>query len=143
MGHAHRLATDGASVNDRTDVQSAISAARADLLTLVERLDGIQSAAASSPETQARVLELVDALALRARALTPDESLVIDGLLTVEGATQFLALSETTVRGMMERGEIRCTRIGGRVLIPRLALVKLAADCLDAPRPEARARKGA
>lgn len=135
MGHPTPVVAPLSPVNrDASDMRGQLRAARADVTTLLARLEGLETAVLSSPETQARVLELVDALALRARALTPDEALVIDGLVTVRGAAAFTGLGQTTIRAMLDRGEIRACRIGDRVLIPKLALVQLAARCLDTSR---------
>ena len=65
--------------------------------------------------------------------------LVQDGLMTIREATAFLRLGRSTLYGLMERGDLPYARIGARRLIPRRALVDLAASHLrgDIPVPVA------
>ena len=56
--------------------------------------------------------------------------LVQDGLMTIREAVAFLRLGRSTLYGLMERGDLPYARIGARRLIPRRALVDLAASHL-------------
>ena len=56
--------------------------------------------------------------------------LVRDGLMTVREAVAFLRLGRSTLYGLMERGDLPYASIGARRLIPRRALVDLAASHL-------------
>ena len=58
------------------------------------------------------------------------EELVQDGLMTVREAVAFLRLGRSTIYGLMERGDLPYACIGARRLIPRRALVDLAASHL-------------
>lgn len=55
------------------------------------------------------------------------DALLGDGLTDVKGAAEFLAVSRTTVYGLMETGQLRYVKIGKARRIPRRALVELAA----------------
>ncbi len=63
--------------------------------------------------------------------------LVQDGLMTIREAIAFLRLGRSTLYGLMERGDLPYACIGARRLIPRRALVDLAASHLrgDIPMP--------
>ncbi len=65
--------------------------------------------------------------------------LVQDGLMTIREAVAFLRLGRSTLYGLMERGDLPYACIGARRLIPRRALVDLAASHLkgDIPVPAA------
>jgi len=56
--------------------------------------------------------------------------LVQDGLMTIREAIAFLRLGRSTLYGLMERGDLPYACIGARRLIPRRALVDLAASHL-------------
>ncbi len=56
--------------------------------------------------------------------------LVQDGLMTIREAVAFLHLGRSTLYGLMERGDLPYACIGARRLIPRRALVDLAASRL-------------
>lgn len=74
--------------------------------------------------------------------LSEDEALLADGCMSIRDAAKWLGLGEEGserggidgVRAMIERGELRVVRIGGRVLVPRRALLKASAKNLDKPR---------
>lgn len=55
------------------------------------------------------------------------EELVADGLMDVSGAEAFTGIKKSLLYRLMERGELAYTKIGRRRLIPRRALVELAA----------------
>src|SRR5437899_8667061 len=65
--------------------------------------------------------------------------LVQDGLMTIPEAIAFLRLGRSTLYGLMERGDLPYACIGARRLIPRQALVDLAASHLrgEIPAPPA------
>ncbi|MCS7080471.1 MAG: helix-turn-helix domain-containing protein [Meiothermus sp.] len=44
---------------------------------------------------------------------------------SVEEAAQLLGLHPNTVRNLIARGELKATRVGRRILIPRIALERL------------------
>lgn len=46
-------------------------------------------------------------------------------LISIAAAAQALAVSERHVRGLIERGEIRCVRLGRRVLIANTELDRI------------------
>ena len=58
------------------------------------------------------------------------DELVQDGLVSVREAIAFLHLGRSTLYVLMERGELPYACIGSRRLIPRRALVGLAANRL-------------
>ena len=60
----------------------------------------------------------------------PRGELVQDGLMTIREAVAFLRLGRSTLYGLMERGDLPYACIGARRLIPRRALVDLAASHL-------------
>ena len=64
------------------------------------------------------------------------EELVQDGLMTIREAVAFLRLGRSTLYGLMERGDLPYACIGARRLIPRRALVDLAASHLRGEFPE-------
>ena len=64
------------------------------------------------------------------------EELVQDGLMTIREAVAFLRLGRSTLYGLMERGDLPYACIGDRRLIPRRALVDLAASHLRGEFPE-------
>src|SRR5437588_4430407 len=70
------------------------------------------------------------------------EQLVQDGLMTIREAAAFLRLGRSTIYGLMERGELPYARIGARRLIPRRALVDLAASHLRGEIPGLAAGNG-
>jgi hypothetical protein len=55
------------------------------------------------------------------------EDLVEDGLLTVSEAQEFSRLSRSDLYVRMKRGELAYCKLGNRRLIPRRALVRMAA----------------
>lgn len=57
-----------------------------------------------------------------------DRILVEDELLSVAKAASFLAISPRFVYSLAQRGDLQSVRIGGRVLIPRRAVIQFAAD---------------
>jgi len=61
--------------------------------------------------------------------------LVQDGLMTIREAVAFLRLGRSTLYGLMERGDLPYACIGARRLIPRRALVDLAASHLRGTLP--------
>jgi len=63
--------------------------------------------------------------------------LVQDGLMTIREAAAFLRLGRSTIYGLMGRGDLPYACIGARRLIPRRALIDLAASHLrgDVPEP--------
>ena len=63
------------------------------------------------------------------------EELVQDGLMTIREAVAFLRLGRSTLYGLMERGDLPYACIGARRLIPRRALVGLAASHLRGETP--------
>ena len=65
------------------------------------------------------------------------EELVQDGLMTIREAVAFLRLGRSTLYGLMERGDLPYACIGARRLIPRRALVDLAASNLRGAIPMA------
>lgn len=62
--------------------------------------------------------------------MTRREELVQDGLLSVKEAIQFSGVKMTLLYALMGRGELPFVKIGDRRLIPRRALVELAAKSL-------------
>ena len=56
-----------------------------------------------------------------------DESLVADGLLSVEEAMAFLSVGRTTVYELMDKGFLPYAKIGRSRRVPRRAVVELAA----------------
>jgi len=58
------------------------------------------------------------------------EELVQDGLMTIREAVAFLRLGRSTLYELMERGDLPYACIGARRLIPRRALIDLAASHL-------------
>ena len=68
--------------------------------------------------------------------------LVQDGLMTIREAAAFLGLGRSTIYGLMERGELPYACIGARRLIPRRALVDLAASHLRGDIPVQAAGNG-
>ena len=56
--------------------------------------------------------------------------LVQEGLMTIREAIAFLRLGRSTLYGLMERGDLPYACIGARRLIPRRALIDLAASHL-------------
>ena len=68
--------------------------------------------------------------------------LVQDGLLTIREAIAFLRLGRSTLYGLMERGVLPYVCIGARRLIPRRALVDLAASHLRGDIPVQAAGNG-
>lgn len=52
--------------------------------------------------------------------------LVLDGLMTVKQAAEFLSLSRSTVYGLMERGDLAYVKIGQSRRIPKKAVIDLA-----------------
>ena len=61
--------------------------------------------------------------------------LVQDGLMTIREAIAFLRLGRSTLYGLMERGDLPYACIGARRLIPRRALIDLAAGHLRGAIP--------
>jgi excisionase family DNA binding protein len=57
---------------------------------------------------------------------TKSESLVEDGLLSIEDAMAFLSISRSTLYELMEKGLLPWSKIGRSRRIPRRALVNLA-----------------
>ncbi len=55
--------------------------------------------------------------------------------MTIREAVAFLRLGRSTLYGLMERGDLPYACIGARRLIPRRALVDLAASCLRGDIP--------
>ena len=47
---------------------------------------------------------------------------------TIKEAAGILGLSTPSVRNAIERGELRCVRVGGRVIVPLTAIAKLLGD---------------
>ena len=68
--------------------------------------------------------------------------LVQDGLMTIREAIAFLRLGRSTLYGLMERGALPYACIGCRRLIPRRALVDLAASHLRGAIPAPPAGNG-
>ena len=68
--------------------------------------------------------------------------LVQDGLMTIREAVAFLRLGRSTLYGLMERGDLPYACIGARRLIPRRALVDLAASHLRGTIPAPSAGTG-
>lgn len=62
------------------------------------------------------------------------EELVQDGLVDVAGAEQFTGIRKSLLYRLMGEGSLPYTKIGRRRLIPRRALVQLAARELRGPR---------
>lgn len=56
-----------------------------------------------------------------------DLEVVADGLLTIEDAMQFLAVSRATVYAIMDAGHLAYVKVGRCRRIPRKALVAYAA----------------
>jgi excisionase family DNA binding protein len=57
---------------------------------------------------------------------TTNDSLVEDGLVSIEGAMAFLSIGRSTVYELMEQGKLPWVKIGRSRRIPRRALVQLA-----------------
>lgn len=55
------------------------------------------------------------------------ESLVADGLVSIDEAMAFLQVSRSTLYMLMERGLLRFVKLGRARRIPRRALIELAA----------------
>src|SRR2546426_11182431 len=68
--------------------------------------------------------------------------LVQDGLMTIREAVAFLRLGRSTLYGLMERGDLPYACIGARRLIPRRAIVDLAARNLRCEIPIPPANNG-
>ena len=62
--------------------------------------------------------------------------------MTIREAVAFLRLGRSTLYGLMERGDLPYARIGARRLIPRRALINLAASHLRGDIPGAAAGSG-
>jgi excisionase family DNA binding protein len=62
--------------------------------------------------------------------------LLQDGLLSINQAAEFLAVSRRTVYSLMESGQLAYTKIGALRRIPRRALIDLAAKGLTDPREQ-------
>ncbi len=62
---------------------------------------------------------------------------VADGLMSVRDAARFVALSRSELYVLMDRGELTYAKIGRRRLVPRRALIQLAARNVVNP-PEGR-----
>jgi excisionase family DNA binding protein len=60
------------------------------------------------------------------------EALVADGMLTVDQAREFLALSRSTIYELMESGKLPYVKFGRSRRIPRRALIAAAAGALVA-----------
>jgi excisionase family DNA binding protein len=58
---------------------------------------------------------------------TDTHALVEDGLSTIPEASEFTRLSRSTLYKMMDNSELKYCKIGRRRLIPRKALLDLAA----------------
>jgi excisionase family DNA binding protein len=58
------------------------------------------------------------------------QNLLVEGLVTVKEAGQFLGLSVASVYNLMGRGELPYVKLGRSRRIPRRALVELAARYL-------------
>ncbi len=54
-------------------------------------------------------------------------ALVVDGLVNVSEAAEFLRLSRSTVYTLMDQGQLAFVKIGRSRRIPRRALIELAA----------------
>ena len=61
------------------------------------------------------------------------EDLAKDGALTVEEAARFLGLGRTALYALLQAGAIPSAKIGGRRVIPRLALVRHLAAAIAPP----------
>ena len=57
---------------------------------------------------------------------TNPENVLIDGLLTVAEAAEFLAVGRTTLYGAMDRGELAYCKLGRARRIPRQAVLAFA-----------------
>ncbi len=57
-----------------------------------------------------------------------DIEMLLDGVLTVAEAERFAGVKKTTLYSLMADGELPHTRIRGRRLIPKRALVELLAQ---------------
>ena len=62
------------------------------------------------------------------------EEIVRDGCVSVKEAASFLGISKSTVYQLMESGELRYVRLGGRRLVPRRLLTQLLAQHLTEAR---------
>jgi excisionase family DNA binding protein len=59
-----------------------------------------------------------------------NEAVVVDGLMTVAAACDFLGVGRTSLYKLMDSGALRYAKIGAARRIPRAALVRLAAGAL-------------
>lgn len=119
-------------VNPHTDVRRF-----EDLVRSLEAFAPMIEAARSSPEQQRAIAELVDSLVAKQRKLTPDEELMVDGLVDAAGAAQLLGVSKSTIQSLRDGGELRFVRIAGCVRFPRRLLIQYAAQHLSTPRSTA------
>jgi len=58
---------------------------------------------------------------------------VVDGLLSIQGAAQFLGVRKGMIYKLLAAGDLVCSQIGRHKKIPRRALQRLAAKGLVKP----------
>lgn len=107
---------------------------REDLASLEQDLEGMLVGALADADHQQAIASLVDSLTAATRRLTPEETLVCDGLVGVKDAAAFLGIGVKLTRNLVARGELRQVRIGERRLIPKRLLIRFAAERLDQVR---------
>ncbi len=66
--------------------------------------------------------------------MTETEKLLNEGLLSINAAAAFVGLSRSRLYELMDKGELAYCKLGGRRLVPRAGLMKLAAASLVGPR---------
>ena len=69
---------------------------------------------------------------------TAKRRIISRGLRTFQEAAEFLAISQSSLRRLIVRGEIRSTLVGSRRGIPVAELERVAMEGLDDPKLSAR-----
>jgi excisionase family DNA binding protein len=64
-----------------------------------------------------------------------ERDLVADGLLTVAETVAFLGICRSTIYALMASGRLPYAKFGRSRRIPRRAVIRLAANALEAPAP--------
>lgn len=116
------------------EIDASVQRAQSDVLEAFAVLRDMIAVAVSSPERQRAIVELVDALVVTRRKLTPNEELVVDGMMGVVEVAKFFGVGKSSVYNLIASGELRIVKIQGRTLVPRRVAIAYAAAHLTQPR---------